>query len=664
MKGTTRFCVGNGAWLYLKGAGVLFFLNSLMLAVNGYFRVVGGRDKKVISSIDLEQLLSSSFLNDVLWFFFSIFSLCVFWALVVALGAFFFRVGLGWERGRARECYWLLLLLSFLALLLLNSVEFPDGAWSSAFSSYSLFYVLVGCSGLVIVWGVGRIVVRRPALSLFGFLLLVLGFSAHMNEVNGGAEQVVRKERPNMPNILIIGFDSLRPSALSSGLMPSLSYELSRSVRFSNAVTPMARTFPSWMSVLSGRDPQATGARFNLTSYSMIKRDVPLLTDFLKEERGYETFYAMDERRFANFDEQYGFDNIVGPRVGVGDFVLGGISDVPLINFFRSFRIGGWFFPFVRSNRAVDISYSTGEFLSDIYYGLSSSLQVGNTGKMMVFHFCGAHWPYSRDVVEDARGDEMYGRYLGALSDVDGQFYSLMKDLQSGGYLENALVFFISDHGESFDRDFRRFSSLRDGGEDVLLGGWGHGTVVTVPEQFKVLLAYQEYRGGKLVNKAAVHDKMVSLLDIFPTVKEFLGVDGEVKLDGQSLFGLHGERYFFLETGFSVPAILQKDPDEGAAFAQGADYYQVEKNGYVSLRYDRYNELLLKKDLASIKGDEMVYFSVDKDGRGFFRYLNFKTLQWSVLDYENSPGQHLLSELCEHFSSDPRLRNNALCGFR
>src|SRR5690606_868871 len=56
------------------------------------------------------------------------------------------------------------------------------------------------------------------------------------------------------PNIVIIGLDSLRYDAVGRrpSLTPSIDAFMKESVSFSDATTPLARTFPSWVSLITG----------------------------------------------------------------------------------------------------------------------------------------------------------------------------------------------------------------------------------------------------------------------------------------------------------------------------------------------------------------------------------------------------------------------------
>ena len=115
-------------------------------------------------------------------------------------------------------------------------------------------------------------------------------------------------------NIVLIGVDSLSPNSfeISKDSLPNMNQFLKSSIEFKHAYTPLARTCPSWTSILTGRTPVQHGAFFNLRDIAKVDKTA-LVTSQLKMQ-GYQTIFAMDERRFCNIDESYNFDQVIGPK--------------------------------------------------------------------------------------------------------------------------------------------------------------------------------------------------------------------------------------------------------------------------------------------------------------------------------------------------------------
>ena len=82
-------------------------------------------------------------------------------------------------------------------------------------------------------------------------------------------------EPSDKPNVILIGLDSLRADLLdkqvSPGVTPHLDDFMKQGVSFTNAITPLARTFPSMIAMLSGRHPHKTGAVMNLLPRDLIR---------------------------------------------------------------------------------------------------------------------------------------------------------------------------------------------------------------------------------------------------------------------------------------------------------------------------------------------------------------------------------------------------------
>ena len=73
------------------------------------------------------------------------------------------------------------------------------------------------------------------------------------------------------PNIVLIGIDSLRPDHLSANgydrpTSPHIDALLAQSVVFDSAWSEIARTYPSWTSIITGTWPTGDGIRDNLPS--------------------------------------------------------------------------------------------------------------------------------------------------------------------------------------------------------------------------------------------------------------------------------------------------------------------------------------------------------------------------------------------------------------
>ena len=179
---------------------------------------------------------------------------------------------------------------------------------------------------------------RIPAVAVAAAALFALIAGLQLPKVLDAAAPAVDAS----PNVVIIGIDALRNDLTvprhGVASAPHIVEFLSGARRFSDATSPLPRTFGAWVTILTGRHPVATNARVNLMPRELV-REGETLADALRA-RGYRAIYATDEVRFANIDESYGFDQLITPPIGAADFLLGYAGDMPLVNLVASTRAG------------------------------------------------------------------------------------------------------------------------------------------------------------------------------------------------------------------------------------------------------------------------------------------------------------------------------------
>jgi hypothetical protein len=201
-----------------------------------------------------------------------------------------------------------------------------------------------------------------------------------------------RALRQSQPNVILIGIDSLRPDIVASDPSPRIAPHvedfLARSASFSNAITPLARTFPSVTTLLTGRSPHRTGAVVNLLPRTLIREGDTL--GRLLGRAGYATTYATDEIRFSNIDRSYGFDTEITPPIGASEFLITLFCDTPLSNLVVNTRVGAWLFPHVHGNRGGALTYDPDLFVEridrEVRFDRPQFLHV---------HLTLPHWPYT-----------------------------------------------------------------------------------------------------------------------------------------------------------------------------------------------------------------------------------------------------------------------------
>ncbi len=470
--------------------------------------------------------------------------------------------------------------------------------------------------------------VRKHALRIGAYGLVAMLAVAASRAIELGSEG--NHTAQARPHVIIIGIDSLRPDVVGGGravgVTPNIDAFLSSASSFTDAITPLARTFASWMSVLSGRHPVSSGARDNLMPPELLQKSSTLAHKL--RESGYATIYATDEVRFSNIDESYGFDRIIGPKMGTSDFMLASWNDSPLTNLVTNTRLGRWLFPNSFANRAAAKTYRPEVFID----WLDREIDFSNPTFLGV-HLTLPHYPY----YWAENNDEIFSRvtenpytYLAAVVAVDRQFGQLMDSLRRHGALENAVVVLISDHGEALGLSSDNLLYDAEAKAAVgkqLISMQGHGSSVLSPYQYRVLLSVRRYDSRTQTdNKGNLRSLAypVSLEDVAPTVLDQAGVRYEsLDFDGHSLAHvLAGEepgtellsRMRFTETGLTTTAMRMGNFKEADNLSEGLRFFEVDpKTSRIVFRRDRMAELLAQKERAAMTSDWLLASVPDPD---------------------------------------------------
>ncbi len=532
--------------------GLLFacVLALLMVVLSG-IRTYGDFGSAVITTPVFDSVLSQPLLTTRLGWNLLLF-LAAVTALHLALAVVCWGLGLlteaAWPRAQASRRQFILcwFLLFAIAILVTNATLYPRSSLGEPYGwlarveiagvrpHHIAWAILVGIIAIAVIRAARQGFPKRwvAAIPALPIAAISLAFVPAVPATRGDPDPKGR------PNIVFIGIDSLRPEILRSKdaaeQAPNLSAFVNSATSFNDAMTPLARTFPSWVTLITGKHPHTSGASINL-----IPRDTVKLGDALPialTRSGYRSVYATDEVRFANIDTSFGFDQSIAPPIGASDFLIGFIGDTPLSNLFVNSRAGAWLFPYLHANRAAAHTYDPDAFLARISTELPRDKPI-----YLAIHLTLPHWPYTwRDAHEAdaALRVPLSRRYARAVRRVDQQFGALLELLQERGILDNALVAVFSDHGESFGSASETLLTKPTGEPflDMLRSSVGHGTSVLSPHQYTVALSFRGY--GSMADKVATGRQVefpASLEDVTPTVLEIANVPSMDRRDGVSL---------------------------------------------------------------------------------------------------------------------------------
>ena len=625
---TTRSSLVRGLWLALGLSLSLMAVSAVQSAATFLSRIRGS-----VMTAATKAIWSGQVVREVGFFFaaqvvlhltFGMVAWCLAWATTVA----FPRAS---ERFGGIVLLWFCVLAA--AVITYNAVWFP---WTGLGAYYHnavatplgplavgrVFYLLVVAGSLLMLllaaWKkVRRLGLARLRLPLgIGGALLAIALVSAFAAVHRPSKAAPAQQRPN---VILIGIDSLRLDQLQrfggTGVTKHLDRFLAEADVVRDTTTPTARTYSSWTAILTGRNPLVTGARFNLAERKAVQAN-PTIGDVLRAA-GYRTIYSTDEVRFANFDESYGFDQVITPPIGAVDFVIGSYNELPLATVVANSRAGKWLFPYSYANRGAAELFQPQTYLSR----LDRELPLDEGPTFFIAHLTASHWPYfvsdtPHGITERKHPDDR-PMYRMGVQVVDAMFGDLVSMLERKGALENAIVVVLSDHGEAlelpddaiFDED-TRIQGLR---APLGVADFGHGQSVLSPVQYQVLLGFRSFGSGAgfessgrdLAGGATVED-------IAPTVLDLTEVQGDpLSATGQSLAALlRGEpgahrvgaadRVRFTETDLRVLPSTDGGIDEDATAKHNARFFAVDQqSGRLHVRENFVPLVLAYKERAA-----------------------------------------------------------------
>ncbi len=353
-------------------------------------------------------------------------------------------------------------------------------------------------------------------------------------------------------NVVILAADSLRADRLTPTTTPHLSAFANRGARFDHAYVSLPRTFPSWVTILTGRHAHHHGVRSMFARWEDRAKDMDALPSRLRKE-GYKTAVVSDYAGDIFGRVDLGFDTVDTPTFNFRELIRQRAIErqTPLWPVLDS-RIGRAAFPVIREwNEAANA-----DLLADDAIDAIDRMQDGTSAPearsgqhetapfFLTVFFSTAHFPYAApapyysrftdrsyrgrfkyhkpvglggdDTPDDADIAQVRGLYDGAVSSIDDAAERVIEHLERRGLLQNTIVVITADHGET----------LFDNGH-----GQGHGDHLYGDEGTHVPLVIVDPRKNKpLLEPAITRD-----VDLAPTLYELLQVTPPADLDGRSL---------------------------------------------------------------------------------------------------------------------------------
>lgn len=670
----------SGLFSYLVLLTVVFFFLevSFLIQSSGFYF---GDFKMVASHLAIPLAI----IPGVLFFIFAQFLVYLSFIISVWLVTRLISVALSFSWERTQVLGFFLWGIGLITILLMNQHYFPNSKFAeligfvlrgkSAYLSF-IFFSTISCIAIFIAFlGLLRVLFKSYRIPTFVLVVIVL----LINLAFPTQQKIITDaSTATKPNIIIIGVDSLRPDFLSyfgnTKKTPQFDEFLNHATVFANAMTPLARTFPAWVSILTGEYPKKTHVRFDLANQSEL--DLSSTLPAILRQHGYETIYAMDETRFSNVGTNFGFDHVLTPPVGLNDFLLGTFNDFPLSNLVVNTRMGKWLFPYSYANRPAFITYNPDSFLQF----LSPSLTQSRTKPLfMAIHFCLPHFPYfyAEYGVRHPKNGTLY--YWMSLKRAERQVQDFLTLLQQDGLLQHSIVILLSDHGEALelsgDRITENNAFISDKTKTTIPTFYppsrdlekinqsaGHGTDVLSLSQYHSMLAVRLYGMG--IAPAKMVSGWVSLLDIKPTILGLLNISVQPN-SGRSLAAyvrgqnkiVSASNDFFIESDFSPAAVRSVHPETRKLLFEGIDFFNIDPiTTRIVVRKSMGDLIISSKQYADINGYWILAVYPQKNGSMMPILVNLKTGQWTndlkIPFAEKSPAKHMLDALKHFYGSE------------
>ena len=442
------------------------------------------------------------------------------------------------------------------------------------------------------------------------------------------------------PNILVLAADSLRADRLDARTAPRLAALAAHGTRFDSAYVSLPRTFPSWVTLLTGRHPHHHGIRSMFPRWEERTRDFDALPQRLARAgwaTGVVSDYAGDI--FSRID--LGFHTVDVPEFDFRQLVRQRALEraLPLLPALHS-RVGRAAFPVLREmNDAADPQMLAANAVRTMH-----ALESRGPFLLVVF-FSTAHFPYAApspyyrrfadpgyrgrfkyfkpvglgtEAPADARDErQVRALYDGAVLAIDDAAQIILDQLERDGVAKSTIVVVTADHGET----------LYDHGHGI-----GHGDHLFGDEGTHVPLVVFDPRHASKPREAGI----VRDVDLAPTLYALTGVAPPPDLDGRSLAPALVGRPLEPALAYAETGLWFTEEIPGLARDLRLPYPGIARLTEVDTQHD--DELVLQRavrPLTLVAKHRMV-----RDDRYKLVYVPARSgVHWLLFDTREDPGE-------------------------
>ncbi|MBF0291773.1 MAG: sulfatase [Nitrospinae bacterium] len=423
-----------------------------------------------------------------------------------------------------------------------------------------------------ILLGVALILLSAPVISVFGWLIAskvriavtaaIALLTAALLPLDGGPAPS-HASLAGKRNVVLIVVDSLRADHLSMlgygrNTTPVIDSLAGEGAVFTKVIVDVPRTFPSWVSMMTGVYPMSHGVRHMFPTVEQ-RRLVQTPLPRALAVNGWKTAVVSDFAGdiFPRID--FGFDDIDTPDLTFGQVVkMRNLEIHPASLAFLNNRMGQALFPAIR-----ELAYNCDpEALTDRAIGKLKSFEPGQPFALAVF-YSATHMPYAAsgpsyrmftdpgykgrhrfqkknllmksddDTPEDV--NQIIGLFDGALNATDRQIGRIVSAIEEMGLSGDTAIVITGDHGENF---FEYRAEI------------GHGNHLRGPH---AITAPVVIRAPWIKPSAKKIEWQARIIDLAPTIAELVG-ESSFKAEGKSLVPFitgeeKGHRMAYSESG-------------------------------------------------------------------------------------------------------------------
>ncbi|MEW5901944.1 MAG: sulfatase, partial [Acidobacteriota bacterium] len=338
-----------------------------------------------------------------------------------------------------------------------------------------------------------------------------------------------RRGESELPNIILITIDALRADHLSCygypfPTSPHIDDLARKSIVFEDAFCTVPKTSGSFASLMTGLHPFVHKTRPNADD---LEQKYITLAEALKM-RGYHNFAVVDN---SNLSPKFGFDQGFDQFLGVWDEREDKAASAPFItrtilNFLGSNPDK----PFFLWAHYID-PHAPYEPPEEFVEARPPGRNIGKIEKKTVLSM--------GDRIEAGNSSEGYfiSLYDGAIKYIDSEIKKVTDALFAHSFQKNTILILTSDHGEEL-------------GEHNLF--FDHGQLTFSSSTRVPLIVFVPKEEGRRVKQP------VSLMDLYPTLLEKVGLVPPYELQGTNLFVRSRDRFLFIRGGGESYAVVQE----------------------------------------------------------------------------------------------------------